>query len=450
MSSNTAISSPLKPLFCETFKALDAEHIKIVLLRDDLNSLGDLTEFDLLISKRDSARTFKLLEKHGWLKRKIDILRGGKQVFYRYVNFSMHYLDLHYEVVQGGLKYMDADLVLKNSHYYNDGLYIPCKEAWFIHVVFHVVLGKQSLAPKYVERINWFTSGKIDHLLLVELTKTFNLQDIMLDILESPVEMLSDPIQIRLLRDRTINKIKSHLSFFSIGSYRERVFKAFANLGHPGSGCSIAVIGVDGAGKSTFIKTLRGSLRDSGLKSREVYMGPWDRHLLPTTKFLSSIGANPRDLIKGTDASISPQVRIRKKTKGLIKRYVYYANSLVEIWCRYILKVLPHRIRGRIVLWDRHYYDLEIGYKNNEVKNCKVLRRILMNLGPKPTLIVCLTADPKKIVERKQEDPIHEVEWAVQAYSQLAARRNIPVIRTESDVQQVVQEFIYKNKDFIF
>ncbi len=445
MKSESSHNNPTWNAFRDTFCELEKAGVRVCLLRDDPLKLHELAEVDVLIPVEMRAKTAEALVNQGWTLRTVNRPGPGKQVYCRYYNRQFIWIDLHYEMVQNGLVYMDAAWVLESSRPFRDGLVLPSVEAWLLHVIHHVVLGKSLLAEKYITRLSGVTRSGFDSDLVLAQAKKYRLDGVIASIIDSPVDILSDVEGVASFNSRARQLLLQTQFSNRIRTTRRWLLKKTVNIRRLKAGYTIAIIGVDGAGKSTFISTLRGALKGAGAETREAYMGPWGRYLLPTTKFLSRLGSNPLDNIPNTDRSVPLPIRVMKWMKGITRRYLYYGNSLFEVWGRYFVLVFPHRIRGRLVLMDRYYYDLEVGYKNKEIRNARRLRRVLMALAPRPHLTICLSADPVAIANRKKEDPLHEVVWAVKAYAAFAERRNISIVRTDADIDDVVDHFLQKH-----
>ena len=66
---------------------------------------------------------------------------------------------------------------------------------------------------------------------------------------------------------------------------------------------------------------------------------------------------------------------------------------------------------------DRYIQDIEVGYKNQILRNGRLARRCVVALSPRPRLCLLLANDPHTIWSRKREDPPEEIaqasRWAV-------------------------------------
>jgi len=264
-------------------------------------------------------------------------------------------------------------------------------------------------------------------------------------IIHDPIGQLSDPATVEQLR----KKSKQKLLLSSISNCGRWVkFKWMWSIGQilgMRNGLVIAVIGPDGAGKTTFLKELETALYKLEIPNRTVYMGPWEYPLLPSTVFLKYLGADPLDDIPDTDAETPVFLRISKLVKGLIKRYMYYMNSLLEMWARYLFYVLPHLRLRRIVIADRYVYDLEVGFYNYIVHNSTKLRRLISKLTPRPNFVILLDNDAETIWSRKKEYPLDVIQVSLDKYRELARKYNFMIVRTDNPAQILVDNFLENN-----
>ena len=134
-----------------------------------------------------------------------------------------------------------------------------------------------------------------------------------------------------------------------------------AAASRPQRGFTVALVGPDGAGKSSVARRLASELP---LPSSYLYMGvnpASGNHLLPTTRAVAALrrrfgGAG--DTGPGLRASERPTGTLDapSRTRGGAARTVLrLANRLAEEWYRQAI-AWRHVRRGDVVILDRHYY----------------------------------------------------------------------------------------------
>ena len=166
-------------------------------------------------------------------------------------------------------------------------------------------------------------------------------------------------------------------------------------------GVLVAIIGPDGAGKTTLVNGLRAALP---FPTRVLYMG-------------LTGGRLPR-----ADALRVP---------GLV-----LAARLMVLWARYGV-ALYHRARGRIVLFDRYTLDGKVPSGAQLGALGRLSRRVQAVAVPRPELLLLLDAAGATMHSRKGEYvPAQLEEWR-DAYRRLRVCERIQVVDAEQPVDAV-------------
>lgn len=218
---------------------------------------------------------------------------------------------------------------------------------------------------------------------------------------------------------------------------------------------TVALIGPDGAGKSTIGQQLEHLLP---LPVKYVYMGvnlESSNLVLPTTRILLEIkrarGARP-DMAGPPDPErVKPLPKNKLKRAAVeLKVGLRMANLMAEEWFRQAI-VWRHLRQGNIVLFDRHFFA---DYYAREIVDDgipkPIARRVhsymLKHYYPKPDLIICLDAPAEVLFARKGEGTPALLERRRQEYLQL---RNVVEHFATVDATQPQAEVIRQVKDLI-
>jgi thymidylate kinase len=164
-------------------------------------------------------------------------------------------------------------------------------------------------------------------------------------------------------------------------------------------GVNLALLGPDGAGKSTAAAAMRGSLP---FESRVIYMGLW------------------KDAGGG---------RWRRSREVLARP--------LRIWCRYLLAQY-HQCRGRLVIFDRYVYESALPARPPLVALKRPYFWLLGHVIPPAQAAVVLDVPAPVAYARKRENTPAELESERRFYRQLAARvPSLEVVDASQDAEAV-------------
>lgn len=147
-------------------------------------------------------------------------------------------------------------------------------------------------------------------------------------------------------------------------------------------GLGVAVLAPDGAGKSTLVSGLSDEFY---FPVRTLYMGPYRR----------------------AERSIAPGFSL--------------ASRVVGLWGRWLQGAF-HRLRGRLVLFDRYPYDSLLPARRKLPRRGRIRRWMLARLYPPPDLTIVLDAPGEVIHARKGEQSPEVLEAEREAYRALLPR----------------------------
>jgi thymidylate kinase len=196
---------------------------------------------------------------------------------------------------------------------------------------------------------------------------------------------------------------------------------------------SVALIGPDGAGKTTIARVLPERLP---MRTTYLYMGvaaESSNRLLPTTRIIEAIKARRR-AARAAGPSMTPA---RGKTDGpgtptgggplkaavkAVGAGLRLGNRVAEEWYRQGL-AWGHQARGEVVLFDRHFY---IDYHAADIAGQPTSGRrrvhgwMLGHLYPRPDLVVYLDAPVEVLLARKGEGTLESIARRQADYRSLA------------------------------
>jgi len=203
------------------------------------------------------------------------------------------------------------------------------------------------------------------------------------------------------------------------------------------TGLIIAVLGVDGSGKSTLIQTMKSALDKANHNATHVlHLRPGLLPPLARLKGKARIQEGP--VLEPHGATPSGPV-------GSLVRLVYYTFDYI---LGYWLKIRPMIVtQPTIVIFDRYAYDMALDPRRFRIGLSGCVAGWFAALAPKPDLILCLYAPPEVIMARKQELPMDEIYRQVEALKAFAAQESRAVLISNSgsvdEVRTKVLEVIF-------
>jgi len=199
------------------------------------------------------------------------------------------------------------------------------------------------------------------------------------------------------------------------------------------SGKVVAILGVDGAGKSTIINAIKPVL-DMATHNTVVV-----QHLRPTI-------FPPLSRLKGKAATINVPVLDphEQKPSGKAVSLFRLVYLMLDYVFGYWLKTRPMIAKQpTLVIFDRYAYDIIIDPLRFRIGLPAKLIRAMVWIAPKPDLIICLYGNPRVLQIRKLELPLGEVERQVRALKQFASTRsNSYLVSTEKSISETSSDVL--------
>lgn len=232
---------------------------------------------------------------------------------------------------------------------------------------------------------------------------------------------------------------------------RNPLFFMYRRLGHelfrlrrfitpPGS--VIAILGVDGAGKSTVINAILPALNAATHNAVHV------RHLRPSV-------LPPLARLKGREhyypaagPALEPHASTPSGKLGSLFRLAYLTlDYIVGYWLWTRVKIAK---QPTLVIFDRYAYDMALDPRRFRIGLPGRVAGWFAALAPRPDLIICLHGNPELIAARKQELPVEETRRQVEALRAFARKEPRAVlVSTDTSIDETRDQVLHVVCDFL-
>lgn len=295
-------------------------------------------------------------------------------------------IDLIHKLKRRNIEFASVQKILSSSKENNYGVKTPALRLDLEYCLLFYTLNRSDIPNEYFDYFQSLRNSEKKKAFNY-LNVKYNLDLDSFDQLFLFMETNRNKIKLRLNRTRANKNI--HFLKNTVHYILDTIKERFSKIGF-----IVTFSGVDGAGKTTIISKTKVLLEDKYRK--EVILLRHRPGILP---ILSAIkhGSSKAEELAGTNI---PRQGTNKSTFSSFLRFSYYYSDYL---LGQVYVFIKYQLKGKIVLYDRYYYDFIADSKrSNIVLNKKVIEFLYLFIN-KPKLNIFLYAQPELIRSRKQE-----------------------------------------------
>lgn len=367
-------------------------HLRYTFLKYLYSSIEEIdahSDIDLLVDQAELERWEEIMLESPLLKK----YRIQRTSFAAYVEIffddgSFLSIDLIWRFKWRNLSFMKPEDVLAQSILNQEGIRVALPEHTFEYVILFFTLNDCPVPEKYkvyFETLNKVIQASVRKYLTdsyeLKLTHNEELFD-----LRKKQSHLQQSLEI-LPENRGWSGLRNQWTYFR-DLFRRR---------NP----TITFTGVDGAGKSTILGEVKTILTEK--YRREVLVLRQRPSVLP---ILSSFKYGKAEAEQRAANTLPRQGTNKGRISSLLRFLWYYTDY---VFGQFYIEWKYNR-RGRLLLYDRYYYDYIVDSRRANIQLSSSLIRSLFGLVFKPELNILLYADPDLILSRKQELSREDIE----------------------------------------
>lgn len=206
------------------------------------------------------------------------------------------------------------------------------------------------------------------------------------------------------------------------------------------SGIVLAILGVDGAGKSTIINAILPALQAA--THNAIFIKHLRPGLLPPLARLKG---------KRNESASTVLTPHSSKPSGKVGSFFRLCYLTLDYIIGYWVIIRPKIAKQpAIILYDRYAYDLLMDPRRFRIRLSSRLTGWFASLAPKPDLIFCLQGDPKTLAARKRElsakETCRQIE-ALRSFAELEPRAVL--ISSDTSIEETRDQVLQKFYEFL-
>ncbi|QWT87083.1 hypothetical protein KBP46_04265 [Chryseobacterium sp. PCH239] len=335
------------------------------------------SDIDLVISFQDASKMAVFLKQNSLVNR-IKIVKKSFMYNIRLITHDLKILnlDLIYQLKWKHLEFMETHRMIDHAEQNRYGIKISSPQDTAKYLYYFYTLNNSKIPDSY---------------------KSFVYENASETIMKSKTECIT------MLKNKECNR--GFLFLKNLGGYLKDIFSE--------RGFIITFSGVDGVGKSTVISEVSELIEKRYRRPVKVL-----RHRPSLLPILSVFTKGKEKAHQDIVNSLPRQGKNDHFFSSLLRFTYYYADYIIGQFIIYLKYVL----RGKIVLYDRYYFDFIADSKRSNIKLPEGITENGYHLLLKPKFNFFLYAAPEKILGRKKELSYHSICALTASYGRLFSK----------------------------
>jgi thymidylate kinase len=442
MSKNKQINKELK----EVINLFIDKDLKYNLFKCEHIFKGENSNLDILfLNDKDFCLASKLLENKGYkiyMSEKVEKYKIMYVCIKENVLYSIH---LHKQVAWHGIVTLNKEKIFSREIKSNNYFIPSYEDSLLIHSA-HILFENYKCSEHQKNLIKALLNQKLDLKYIDEQLKKNHWKRAFYQFINIFKKGKQLPFSIiirnylRLMLVRPLSGI-----YFA----KKVILSMLRKINIRRKGCLIALIGVNGSGKTTMVKNLTKTYKPitNFFSGQFGYYFGWDPFLKITKVFSKKLKSKNSKIFED----------MNKKPKFSVKQELILIYNYIEYLFRYLFIIRPKLTKNKLVIADRFFYDIYAQYKYSEVS---LIANLLLSIYPKPNYLFVLDAnldvimnrdkDPNvqsKTVSRSKERNLHtrnDLLSQKRKYQKLMKRFYGEKINTEKPINQNIKLIISK------
>ena len=224
--------------------------------------------------------------------------------------------------------------------------------------------------------------------------------------------------RIKLLRSAMLRKLAFSRLRDTVGYIFSEWLRKIGRVTQP-TGLVVAILGMDGSGKSTVLKKVEQDLLPAFRRTKYA-------HLRPSLKRRKSAAPVSKPHAK------PPRVAILSALKLFFWLFEYLVGWLADVY--------PRKISSTLVLFDRYYYDIYVDPARYRYGGPLWLSRLVGRFVPKPDILILLDLPAEKAIARKPEVELSAAKILRGRYLEVAKNIGAHIVSADKSPEEVAAQ----------